>query len=139
MQHHNDEEIRPRQEVSGVGHIVAGGDVKFGGGKSPPPADHPHALRCRQCHDLTWRFTRECVHCGHDIGAWLAELDRQERQIAEKARLLRMAQRCAVISAGFAGVAWTNYFSGIAQLFVVGMAFVFGTGAFKAWEASTKK
>lgn len=44
-----------------------------------PPADHPNAIVCRQCEDLTWRMTDRCIHCNFDIAADVQEQLRLER------------------------------------------------------------
>lgn len=38
-----------------------------------PPADDPaRALHCPQCGGLTWRHTRDCIHCRLDLQRWRA-------------------------------------------------------------------
>ena len=44
--------------------------------QKPPPADHPNAIVCRQCEDLTWRMTDRCIHCNFDIAADTLEQQR---------------------------------------------------------------
>lgn len=39
-----------------------------------PPADAAQAMACPQCHQLTWRHSRYCVHCRLDLRLWRASL-----------------------------------------------------------------
>lgn len=70
---------------------------------APPPDDPARALHCPQCGGLTWRHTRDCIHCRLDLERWrarrrwaapahaLAWLVQQLRP-ARLARLLRRAR-----------------------------------------------
>lgn len=137
MRYDNEEGVQLRQRVSGVGHIVAGGDVNFGRA-APPPPGHPQAIACPQCHGTTWRHTRLCVACDFDIGLWTAQREEEFQRLRRQARMRKLGGRFALCSAGAAGVAFTNFFQGFDQLFVCGLAFVFGLGAVKAWEGSSR-
>lgn len=125
---------RPTQYVHGNGNVTVGRDLNYGRA-APPPPGHPLAIECRQCRGITWRATQLCVHCDHDIGAWLAQIEAERQRLRRKARLRVLAGRFAMASAGLGLVAWLNVFSGLEQMFVTGLAIVFGLGAFKAWEA----
>ncbi|MDN5619264.1 MAG: hypothetical protein L0G63_02115 [Psychrobacter sp.] len=52
--------------------------------QKPPPADHPNAIVCGQCEDLTWRMTDRCIHCNFDIAA--DALEQQRLQQLEQLR-----------------------------------------------------
>ncbi|MDN5665109.1 MAG: hypothetical protein L0G41_02645 [Psychrobacter sp.] len=46
--------------------------------QKPPPEDHPNAIVCVQCDELTWRLTDCCIHCGFNMDAYAQELVRLE-------------------------------------------------------------
>ncbi|MGP4734339.1 MULTISPECIES: hypothetical protein [unclassified Psychrobacter] len=46
--------------------------------QKPPPEDHPNAIVCVQCDELTWRLTDCCIHCGFNMDAYAQELIRLE-------------------------------------------------------------
>lgn len=47
------------------------GDLVFGNKISllyqPPPSNHPNAVNCPQCEELTWKDTELCCHCGFSL------------------------------------------------------------------------
>lgn len=46
--------------------------------QKPPPENHPNAIVCVQCEELTWRLTDCCIHCGFNMDAYAQELVRLE-------------------------------------------------------------
>lgn len=47
--------------------------------QKPPPEDHPNAIVCVQCEELTWRLTDCCIHCGFNMDAYAQEQIRLEQ------------------------------------------------------------
>lgn len=134
---HEDDSWCVSQHIPGSHNIAAGRDVHIGRA-APPPPNHPQAICCPQCRCITWRATRLCVNCDFEIGAWQERRDDEVRRLRERARLRRVAGRLALCSVTCALVAYSNFFVGLEQAFVCGLAFVFGLGAFKGWEMSAK-
>lgn len=56
------------------GDLVLGN--KIGLLYQPPPQDHPNAINCPQCEDVTWKDSELCCHCGFSIEHY--KNDRQE-------------------------------------------------------------
>lgn len=123
--------------VHGNGNLVAGRDLVVQRPVAPPP-HHPLAVRCPQCRHVTWRGTQLCVHCHHDIGAWLAALAAGRKRLMEIQRLRALALRFALGAGLGAFAAWTGFFTGFQQLFVIGVTGVAAFGAVAALDASAK-
>ena len=60
-------------------------------GRHGPPADHPNAMVCPQCHEWTWKATDSCWNCGLNLRRHLEQeqADRLAREKARNERLLR--------------------------------------------------
>lgn len=67
----------------------------FLGQPSLPPADHPNARQCPQCHQVTWRMTQHCLCCGVDLFA----IDHHARREQVLKRRLKFGTICLTLSA----------------------------------------
>lgn len=63
-----------RQTIHGPVGQLAAGDIHNHHQVAPqplmPPDDPAVAECCPQCGRRTWRYSRYCIHCALDLGAW---------------------------------------------------------------------
>lgn len=60
-----------------------------------PPDDPAMSAQCPQCLRLTWRYSRNCIHCNLDLHTWSARerWSRWRQQCARMARIFRVLAR----------------------------------------------
>ena len=74
---------------------VAANDVhihNYGGKLQEPPHDARVAMDCPQCARPTWRYSRQCMHCGMYFSDW------RSRERRDKVK--RLARACIDLLGG---------------------------------------
>lgn len=100
--------------------------------EAQPPDDPEVSTQCPQCHRLSWRYSRHCIHCRLDLFAWYGK----ERQVRAKGWLMRFGF-------GVAGGAATLALGGMlashsVQPFVFAGAALLAMLAVKSLDAATR-
>ncbi|MEQ9132690.1 MAG: hypothetical protein RJQ08_08615 [Salinisphaeraceae bacterium] len=116
-------------DIRGDGNVVGDNNEVTYVAAGRPPADHPNAMRCPQCHEPTWRASDFCVGCGFNLAARrIAEKQNQER------RMQVVASGYTLIAIGILFLfffdnslfAWTDYAFGAAIAIGAGLIWLSG-------------
>ena len=108
-------EDSPPQHIQGHHNVQVGGDLTVHAHKEVNP-NHPEAIRCPQCHGLTYQRSDRCAECQFNLREYRIERARTEKT----RRLTRLILFCGIpgLLLVFTG---TTFFAGHGVLYFLGV------------------
>lgn len=117
------------QEIKGHNNVQVAGNLTLNDRKAIDP-NHPDAIMCPQCTELTYRRSHWCTECNFNLHDYWIELARKR----EKSRLIKIMLFCGIPGLAIIFVG-TKLFTGTDILYPLGIG---GTLIAAAYGASQR-